>query len=329
MNEFYEQIGVDRGASAARIRQGYGQAVARLAKRRRALVEQGGDTSQLDLQRARLDEAWEVLSDPLRRRRYDALLTWSEGDRTKDPDAVWALVSDALVHPAAAVAAKLLRVTSKLAEIGQMPLAPSANPDEPPTLVPHDDDLTTPHAARLGPGRPAGPETTAARFHSQGASPPGHPAVPRLAMPAPSRPPRTTPEPALRVVDGSPGASDVIVLPPRHPPSEGGSAPRSPREEPVQPRIHALPPDQVGRLVDDLGYGGALLRAVREKLGLGVQDVSEHTRISVRYLEALEGEEQASLPSATFVRGYVREVARLYQLDADAVVAGYMRRFEG
>src|SRR5687768_18606902 len=111
MSEFYEQIGVDRTASAARIRQAYGQAVSRLAKRRRALVEQGGDTTQLDLQRAHLDEAWAVLSDPLRRRRYDALLTWSEGDRARDPDQVWSEVADALVHPAAALAAKLLRVT--------------------------------------------------------------------------------------------------------------------------------------------------------------------------------------------------------------------------
>src|SRR6185503_14445910 len=151
MSEFYEQIGVDRAASAARIRQAYGQAVSRLAKRRRALTEQGGDATQLDLQRAHLDEAWVVLSDPLRRRRYDALLAWSEGDRSHDPDRVWEQVSDALVHPAAAVAAKLLRVTSKLAEIGQLPLAPSGAQDEPPTLVPADEDLTTPRAARIGP----------------------------------------------------------------------------------------------------------------------------------------------------------------------------------
>jgi hypothetical protein len=240
-----------------------------------------------------------VLSDPLRRRRYDALLAWSEGDRSHEPDQVWEQVSDALVHPAAAVAAKLLRVTSRLAEIGPIPLAPSGAQEEPPTLVPADEDLTTPRAARIGPAREPVTEPTVN--------------VPRLAMPSPSRPTRT-PEPALRVVDG--GSSDVLVLPPRAP-------------EPVTPRVHGLPPEQASRLVDEHGYGGALLRVVREKLGLTLQDVADHTRISVRYLEALEAEEQGSLPSATFVRGYVREVARMLQLDADAVVVGYMRRLEG
>lgn len=315
MSEFYEQIGVDRTASAARIRQAYGQAVSRLARRRRALTEQGGDATQLDLQRAHLDEAWAVLSDPLRRRRYDALLAWSEGDRSREPDAVWAQVSDALVHPAAAVAAKLLRITSQLAEIGPLPLAPSGAQDEPPTLVPAEEDLTTPRAARIGPAPLREPATEPTL------------SVPRLAMPAPSRPSRaTTPEPALRVVDGKPGSSDVLVLQPR------GVAPaRVPTAGPVPvtPRVVGLPPEQASRLVDEHGYGGVLLRVVRERLGLTLQDVADHTRISVRYLEALEAEEQESLPSATFVRGYVREVARMLQLDADAVVAGYMRRLEG
>jgi cytoskeletal protein RodZ len=72
-----------------------------------------------------------------------------------------------------------------------------------------------------------------------------------------------------------------------------------------------------------------LLAAVRTRMGLSVQDVADHTRISLKYLEALEGEVRTQLPSSTFVRGYVREVARLYLLEVDAVVAGYMRRFDG
>src|SRR6187455_217195 len=120
-SEFYEQLGVDRAASSARIRSAYGQAVARLSKRRRAMVEQGGDSAQMDLLRARLDEAWDVLSDPMRRRRYDAMLAWTEGARPRDAEAVWAEVSGALAPPAAAVAARLLRAVSKLSQIGDLP----------------------------------------------------------------------------------------------------------------------------------------------------------------------------------------------------------------
>src|SRR5262245_28773741 len=123
-SEFYEQLGVDRTASSTKIRTAYGQHVAKLARRRKALLEQGGDTTQLDLLRARLDEAWEVLSDPLRRRRYDVLLRWTDGAHTRTVEGLWEEVSDGLVHPAAAVAAKLLRVTSRMPEIGSLPLAP-------------------------------------------------------------------------------------------------------------------------------------------------------------------------------------------------------------
>lgn len=300
-SEFYEQLGVDRAASSGRIRSAYGQAVARLTKRRRALVGQGGDSAQLDLQRARLDEAWEVLSDPLRRRRYDALLTWTEGERAHDADGVWKLVAGALVPPAAAVAAKLLRTTSKLAEIGDLPLAPSGAREEPPTLVPHEGDITN-APARLGAGSPAGWGT------GTSTEPPTATTTPRLALARPS---------LLKVVDGSPGASDVLLLQPRTP------RPEAPVARP------GLTPEQVSAMVGEHGHGGNLLRIVRERLDLTLQDVADHTRISVRYLEALEDEMLESLPSATFVRGYVREVARMLQLDADAVASGYMRKLEG
>jgi hypothetical protein len=305
-SEFYEQLGVERSASSGKIRSAYGQAVARLTRRRRALVEQGGDSSQLDLQRTRLDEAWDVLSDPSRRRRYDAMLTWAEGDRPRDAEGVWKVVGGALVPPAAAVAAKLLRTTSKLAEIGEVPLAPSGAREEPPTLVPHEEDITN-APARLGALRPShrggGPSSEA----------PTSTTTPRLAIARPGLR-REEPErsPDLKVVDGSPGASDVLLLQPR------GARPGG-----VRP---GLTPEQVAAIAEEHGQGGNLLRVVRERLGLSLQDVADHTRISVRYLEAIEDELLESLPSATFVRGYVREVARMLQLDADAVATAYMRK---
>ncbi len=54
-SEFYDLLGVDETSSLARIRTAYGQAVARLARRRKALVDQGGHAAHIDLQRAHLD----------------------------------------------------------------------------------------------------------------------------------------------------------------------------------------------------------------------------------------------------------------------------------
>ncbi|MEQ1571421.1 MAG: helix-turn-helix domain-containing protein [Myxococcota bacterium] len=357
-SEFYEQLGVDRAASAARIRSAYGSAVSRLTRRRRALVEQGGDPEPLDLQRVKLDEAWEVLSDPLRRRRYDALLGWTESPGARTADGVWSSVADGLVHPAAAVAAKLLRVTSRLTEIGVIPLAPSGAAEDPATLIPHDDDLTSPKAARLAPptrlvdarSEPDG-ERQRAEFDGERLTPDGLASFERPSEPAstvstlriagepsfamggdPHDAPSRSPEHPLRVVDG--GGSDVILLEAVR--QERMGAPERlfdrptepPRPEP-RPAPRRLPLEESSQLIDQHGYTGSLLRIVRERLGLTLQDVADHTRISVRYLEALESESREGLPSATFVRGYVREFARTLQLDPEPLVAGYMRRFDG
>jgi hypothetical protein len=290
---FYEQLGVEAGASAGQVRSAYTQGVGRLAKRRKALVDQGGDASAIDLARSQLDEAMAVLSDPLRRRRYDAMLRWvasapENGQTTAD--ALWEGVADALVHPAAVAATRLLRATTQLglAEIS----APASAGDEPPTLVPADEDLTSPRIPRrLGSGDPAQKSPSSAAPKPSRVARPAAPTPPVIAMPEPEPAPKAKPEPKRR----------------------------------VERQVSA---EDIARLVDQHGHTGALLKAVREARGLSVPEVSETTRISVRYLEAIEADSFDALPSSTFVRGYVREMARLLKLDDVAVVAGYMRRLQ-
>ena len=82
-------------------------------------------------------------------------------------------------------------------------------------------------------------------------------------------------------------------------------------------------------LVDEHGFSGTLLKKVRELQGQTLADLAGRTRISERYLQALEEEAADTLPSATFVRGYVREVARSLHIDPDPLVARYMERLLG
>ena len=72
--DFYERLGVERQASTAEIRVAYSGVLAKLGKRRKALAEHGGDTIALDLVWQGTEEAWGVLSDAVRRRKYDAML---------------------------------------------------------------------------------------------------------------------------------------------------------------------------------------------------------------------------------------------------------------
>lgn len=65
---------------------------------------------------------------------------------------------------------------------------------------------------------------------------------------------------------------------------------------------------------------GMMLAQARGELGLTLDQVAEQMKVSVSYLQALEQDSYESLPGATFVRGYLRNYARLLQLDEEAVV---------
>ncbi len=57
--------------------------------------------------------------------------------------------------------------------------------------------------------------------------------------------------------------------------------------------------------------------------GVTIEEISAATRISTRFLEALENEHWDELPGGVFNRGFIRSVARFLGLDEDALVAEY------
>ncbi|WP_348944849.1 RodZ domain-containing protein [Chitinibacter sp. FCG-7] len=61
---------------------------------------------------------------------------------------------------------------------------------------------------------------------------------------------------------------------------------------------------------------GRQLRAAREACGLSIDDVAGQLKLAHRQIEALESEAFDELPSNLFVRGFVRNYARLVKIDA-------------
>lgn len=61
---------------------------------------------------------------------------------------------------------------------------------------------------------------------------------------------------------------------------------------------------------------GQLLQAARLARGMSIEDVARHLRLSVRQIAALEENDYAKLSGGTFLRGFVRNYAKLVQLDA-------------
>jgi len=66
---------------------------------------------------------------------------------------------------------------------------------------------------------------------------------------------------------------------------------------------------------------GSRLRAAREAAGLSVDDVAQQLKLAPRQVRALEEESFEELPGRTFSRGFMRNYARLLNLDAQDLLA--------
>jgi len=66
---------------------------------------------------------------------------------------------------------------------------------------------------------------------------------------------------------------------------------------------------------------GGVLAAERERQGLGPADIAQRLHMSVAQVEALERGEYAKLPRGTFLRGFVRNYAKVVGVPADGLLA--------
>jgi cytoskeletal protein RodZ len=70
---------------------------------------------------------------------------------------------------------------------------------------------------------------------------------------------------------------------------------------------------------------GEKLRLARETRGVALRDISEQTRISMRYLEAIEADDYGRLPGGIFNRSFVRAYAKFIGYDEDLALEEYAR----
>ncbi len=69
---------------------------------------------------------------------------------------------------------------------------------------------------------------------------------------------------------------------------------------------------------------GAWLRSQREVRQVELKTITQSSKINIRYLEALEHDRFDLLPATIFVRGFLREYARIVGLDPDEVLNFYL-----
>ena len=73
----------------------------------------------------------------------------------------------------------------------------------------------------------------------------------------------------------------------------------------------------------ELASFGEELRREREIRGISLKEIADATKISKRFLDAIERNDHKTLPAPVFTRGFVREYARYLGLNSDEMVNRY------
>jgi hypothetical protein len=289
---FYEILGVNQDATGEGIHTAFHDQLAGLVRRLRAARRQGADVTILESQERTLKEAMAVLTDPVRRQRYDAYRRANHEGMPDSAESMWGMAKDALVDPLAIASLEVLRKTTELNIGNPFSVAPqprkwaqrpTAPPKPPPSQSPQPQVAPT-----NGASTKADPSTEITdQVEEVQARPQAQVAPPRAA---------STPSPQSAQ-------------------SADASAPAAP----------AL--DSVGAIAETYGFDGQFLRSVRELRKRTIEEMADETRISLRYLHALESNDFDSLPAETFVRGYVKELTRVLQINEVDAVEGYLELY--
>src|SRR5438477_8197680 len=73
----------------------------------------------------------------------------------------------------------------------------------------------------------------------------------------------------------------------------------------------------------ELATFGEELRREREIRGISLKEIADATKISKRFLDAIEHNDHRTLPAPVFTRGFVREYARYLGLNSEDMVNRY------
>ena len=389
---FYELLGVEPDADSARIRQAYQARLARLVRRLRTARQKGADVTLLEAQERALREAREVLSEPARRRRYDAFRSAIDGGLPESAGALWEQVQTSIVAPEVSLALATVQALTEL-PVGQ-PVPP---PPQPVRVQRADPELKPPQQVAGAPGMPHVPGLAAQRGPDRPTLVPATDPGIEISLSQeelswleqPARPAPLHPHQAAGVVQYDREATDLMQGPtlgdagaaadghaspatwseeadtrddligvgpdaptavaevseveegsalpglgflsrlslPKAPNWGSGGAPASspPESEPEYTDNADLGPVELAR--HRYGATGPFLLAVREERGMSLDDLSRVTRISSRYLEAIEANAFDRLPSATFVKGYVKQVVEHLEIDGHGVVEAFMAAY--
>jgi DnaJ-class molecular chaperone len=91
------------------------------------------------------------------------------------------------------------------------------------------------------------------------------------------------------------------------------------REKKRLPAPVDVPVDMGGEI-----YRGKTLRQIRERMSIDLETIAQETRISLKTLELIEGEDLGKLPPLVYLKGFLKGYAQSLGLDPHKVVEDYV-----
>jgi cytoskeleton protein RodZ len=104
----------------------------------------------------------------------------------------------------------------------------------------------------------------------------------------------------------------------------GGGAAPSDAAGGVKRTLLRPPPWEKGAESESGSSFGTWLRRQREAREISLREIADRTKISLRYLQAMEDDRFEVLPAPIFAKGFLREYARYVGLSPDEVVNHYL-----
>ncbi|TDP73418.1 AAA domain-containing protein [Bradymonas sediminis] len=148
--------------------------------------------------------------------------------------------------------------------------------------------------------------------------------------PANAPQPRTQPSASGAFSPPRLATSSKPAPPKRRAPAAGSTPPPTPDAKQDASQIDEVgePTERMGSLAP-LGANkqspGEFVAAMRREANLSLQDLSLRSHIGIKFLTAIEDVDLEVLPRPVYLRGYLREIARILEVDAQPLIDTYFR----
>jgi len=81
-------------------------------------------------------------------------------------------------------------------------------------------------------------------------------------------------------------------------------------------------------LVGEMELIGARLNHARLMANLALQDIADRTKISLRFLSAIENDDFSALPGRVYIVGFTKAFARAVGLDEESLVTALREKMQ-